>query len=280
MFTSLRIVLRALNQFGSHNASQMGAALAYYTLFSLAPLLLVAILVAGLVFGQEAAQEGVYEELKGNVGPESARSIQDIIVAAGQVQEQTWAPYIGILISLFAGLQAFLHLRVSFRTIWGMERRGGNTLLGTLLDYGLSALMVLVVGLILMASLAASTVLKVVESRWPLPIFGGWNTVEVAASFVIVTLAFAAMYWVLSGRSLHPGYILYGSLISSILFTLGKAVLSWYLAFTSTTSVYGAAGSLVGFLIWVYYSSLIVFFGAELIQARRTRLDWLNRKSN
>jgi membrane protein len=135
--------------------------------------------------------------------------------------------------------------------------------------------MVFIVGMLLIVSLAAGTILTIFESRYPAPFPGGWHTVELFISFAFLTLAFAVQYWVLSGRSLSWWYVLYGAVICSVLFTIGKALLSWYLAFSGATSVYGAAGSLVGFLIWVNYSSLIVFLGAELIQARRTRDQWL-----
>jgi membrane protein len=276
MRTSLLIVLRALNQFSTHNAYQMAAALAYYMLFSLAPLLLLAIAIAGAIFGTETARFQVYEQIAHGAGQDTGKFVQGLLRNADTAEDQSWAPVIGILLSLFASLQAFLHLRQSFRTIWEMEVPKGQTYLSIALDYGLSALMVFVVGALLVASLAASTALNIVESRWPVPFPGGWHTVEIAVSFALVTLAFAAQYWVLSGRSISWWYVLYGSVICSVLFTIGKVVLARYLAFTSATSVYGAAGSLVGFLIWIYYSSLIVFLGAELIQSRRTRAQWLN----
>lgn len=275
MITSLRIIHRAITQFGNHNAAQMGAALSYYTLFSLAPLLLVAISIAGLVFGEDAAQGKVYTHLVDTLGQDSARMVQGLVRSADEIQAKNWAPYLGVALSLFAALQAFLHLRQSFRIIWELGLPSKNTLLGVLIDYGFSVLMVFTIGLLLLASLGGSTVLALVENKWPLPIPGGWQTVEIVVSFLILTLLFATLFWVLSGHALHLGYVLYGSLICSLLFTIGKTLLAWYLAFTSTTSIYGAAGTLVGFLVWVYYSSQIVFLGAELIQARRTRSEWL-----
>jgi membrane protein len=103
-----------------------------------------------------------------------------------------------------------------------------------------------------------------------------WHWLEMGFSFLMLTLFFAVMYQILSAGQIAWRYILYGAVVSSLLFTLGKALISLYLAYTSMASIYGAAGSLVLFLVWVYYSSQIVFFGAELVQARRTRNEWLN----
>ena len=103
-----------------------------------------------------------------------------------------------------------------------------------------------------------------------------WHWLEAGVSFVLLTLFFAAIYRVLSGQRIPWGYVWYGSIISPLLFTIGKTLIGLYLAYSSTTSVYGAAGSLVVFLVWVYYSSQIAFFGAELIQARRTRAEWMS----
>lgn len=275
MNTSLRIMIRAFNQFSAHNAFQMAAALAYYMLFSMVPLLLLAISIAGAVFGADAARGQVYEQLVDAAGPDTATLVQNMVKNADQAQGHGWAVYLGLALSLFAGVQAFLHLRQCFRIIWNIEVPKGGTYWGLALDYILSALLVFVVGLLLIASLAAGTVLSIVQQRWPLSFPGGWHTVEILVSFVFLTLAFAAQYWILSGRSLSWWYVLYGSIICSVMFTIGKSLLSWYLAFSSATSVYGAAGSLVGFLIWIYYSSLIVFLGAELIQARRQRGEWM-----
>jgi membrane protein len=102
-----------------------------------------------------------------------------------------------------------------------------------------------------------------------------WHYVEIASSFVFLTILFAASYRVLSGGRIPWGYVWYGSFIAAVMFTLGKTVLSYYIVHSGTTTMYGAAGSVIVFLVWVYYSSQILFFGAELIQARRTRFEWL-----
>lgn len=275
MLTSFRIIVRAVTQFNTNNAYQMGAALAYYMLFSLAPLLLIAISIAGMVFGKDAAEGKVSEYLEKTIDEEPARLVESTLENADQVQSHTWAPQIGVILLFFVALQAFLHIRYSFCTIWEIEPPHKNTFLGVLISYVVSIIMVICVGLLLLISLIVATVLAYIQSVLPLPIPGGWYSVEIGVSFLLLTLAFATLYWVLSGRTLPLLYVLYGSVICAVLFSIGKFLLSWYLAFTTTTSVYGAAGSLVGFLIWIYYSSLVVFFGAELIQARRTRLEWM-----
>ena len=163
-------------------------------------------------------------------------------------------------------------------TIWKLEPAPGGTLHAILIDYLLAIVMVFVTGLLLLASLVISTVLPLVmdligdedpESRVH------FRLLEFAISLVFLTLLFAAMYRILSGNRIAWRYIWYGSIIASLLFALGKNLLGLYLLYFSPSSAYGAAGSLVVFLLWVYYCAQILFFCAELIQARRTCNEWL-----
>ncbi len=280
MKTSLRILWRACLQWGENKDSRLGAALAYYTLFSIAPLLLIAIRLAGLIFGADAAQGKVVEHLAEVLGLDTAQAIQALIQEASRPQTGTWATVVGLAVLIIGALGIFLHLRGALCTIWKLQPPHGNSFLGILLDYLLAIVMVLVTGVLLLASLGISTALPVLaemlEKAMPevnLP----WRYVEMGVSFLFLTLLFAAVYRVLSGQRIAWRYVWYGSAICALLFTVGKTLLGLYLAYSSTISMYGAAGSVVVFLIWVYYSSQIMFFGAELIQARRTRREWLGQ---
>jgi len=278
ILTSFRIVARAATRFSAHDGAQMGAALAYYAVFSTAPLLLLAVMLASLFFDEEAAQEQVHARLTEMVGQSNADVIFTWMEHAARPGGTTLATVLGIGFLLLGALGLFLHLRRCLCIIWELEPPKGSSLLMTLLNYGLAILAVLCVGLLLLVSLAVSTATTVLVRIMGDKLPGGgdlWRWVEVGVSFLLLTLFFAVVYWVLSGRQLAWRYVWYGSFISAFLFTIGKTLISLYLAYTSTTSVYGAAGSLVIFLVWIYYSSQIAFFGAELIQARRTRKEWL-----
>jgi len=279
--TSFRILRRALVQWSANHDSRLGAALAYYTLFSIAPLLLLAVTLAGSVFGEDAAKGKISEHLREWMTPEAASAIQSLVENAAQPRYTgTWAPYIGFAVLVVGALGVFLNLRGGLCTIWKLEPPHGNSWLGILLDYFLALVMILVVGLLLLASLAVGIVLPLVEQaieeQFPeLPL--RWRWVELGVSVAFLTLLFAAVYRTLSGRRIPWGYVWYGSLIAAALFTLGKVALSYYILYVRPESIYGAAGSLVIFLLWVYYSSQILFFGAELVQARRTRHEWLGK---
>jgi membrane protein len=276
--TSVRILYRACEKWVENQDSRMGAALAYYTLFSIAPLLILAIHIAGMVFGEEAARGEVAAHLQETVGPDAARAIQSLLENASKPVFGTWAATIGLAVIVIGALGIFLHLRATLCNIWKLDPPFHSTILGIVLDYSLAILMVVITGLLLLGSLAMSTVVAILEETIDrnFPHLGvGWQYVEMAVSFVFLTIVFGTVYQVLSGNRLAWRHVWHGATSCSLLFTVGKTLLGWYFAYASPASMYGAAGSLVVFLIWVYYSSQILFFGAELLQARRTRKEWL-----
>ncbi len=276
MITSFRIILRACRQWSANADSRLGAALAYYTLFSIAPLLVIAVTIAGAVFGEEAARGHLELQLRDIVGQDVARAIERLVENASQPRKGDWAPTVSVALLVIGALSVFLHVRGALSMIWKLEPPRGSTWLGVLLDYTLALVMIVFSGVFLVASLAANMLVTIFEktlhASWPeMP----WHWLEVGVSFLSLTILFAAMYRILSAGRIPLRYVLYGSFIAAVLFTLGKTLLAWYFVYASPVSAYGAAGSLVAFLIWVYYSSQILFFGAELIQVRRTRREWM-----
>src|SRR6266851_3214910 len=244
--TSFRILVRAVRQFSADNATQMGAALAYYALFSIAPLLVLAVMLAGFIFGEDVAEDRVREHLTELVGPESAREV------AALMHNKDQPVSAGLLAVLLIGaLGAFLHVRRCLCIIWRLEPPRGSGLLETLFSYLLAVLMVPCVGVLLLLSLAASIVLLVLINFMGDDIPGGavlWQGLEAGSSFLLLSLFFAVVFRVMSARRIAWGYVAYGSLITALLFTAGKTLIGAYLAYTSTASAYGAAGSLVAFL--------------------------------
>jgi membrane protein len=276
--TSFRIVYRAAQKWSENGGTRLGAALAYYALFSIAPLLLVAVHIAGGIFGEDAARGEVRKQLKSMMGEDVADNIEGMVKQASQPRDTHWTPGVSVLFLIGAALGAFLHVRGSLCMIWKLEPPRGNTWLGLLWDYTLSLLMVFVTALMLLISLACGLVVPLLRKTMQTRLLDDeqyWQWVEIAGSFGFLTILFAVMYHTLSGGRIPWGYVWYGSFIAALLFTVGKTLLGSYLEYSNPASMYGAAGSAVVFLIWVYYSSQVLFFGAELIQARRTRREWL-----
>lgn len=276
MFTSIRIIWRACGQWSANGDARLGAALAYYALFSIAPVLVIAVTIAGAVFGEEAAKGHVETHLRDIVGEDTAKAIEKLVENAGKPRSGGWAPAVSIVLLVIGALTIFVHLRGALCSIWKLEPPRGNSVLGFLWDYTLALFMVFFCGVLLLASLAASMLVAIFHdtlSNWMpgLP----WDWVEFGLSFLYLTLYFAALYRILSGGRISSRYVIYGSFIAAILFTIGKTLLGWYFLYSATVSAYGAAGTLVVFLIWVYYSAQILYFGGELIQARRTRHEWM-----
>lgn len=279
LFTSIRIVYRATMKWSENGGARLGAALAYYTLFSVAPLMLIAIHASGAIFGAEAAEQKLHKRLEQVMGANVSKAVEKFVETAAEPTATAWTPSLSIAILVVTALGAFLHVRNSLCMIWKLEPPHDNAWLGMLWDYTLAVIMVFIVATLFMCSLAAGVIVPIVAKRMkeadmPAEMVLEWS--EMILSFLFLTMLFATVYRVLSGGRIGWGYVMYGSFIAAVLFTFGKMVLGYYLAYSGTESMYGAAGSIVVFMMWVYYSSQILFFGAELIQARRTRREWMN----
>jgi membrane protein len=277
-WTGARVFYRTVMQWNNDGAGQMGAALAYYALFSIAPCLLIAITIADFFYSSDVVRARVGEHLTELMGEESAKAVQALMDQLTRPEDGGWASILAFAILFLGALSVFFHLRTALSTIWRLVPPTGTTWLGLLFDYVLAAAMVLFVGLILVLSVASNTYLVVITKKLQeeLPGYGiSWQPIEFASAILYLSLLFALIFRLMSAHRIPWRQVWIGAVVTAVLFTTGKTLLGYYLAYTSTTSAYGAAGSLVAFLIWVYYSSQIVFFGAELIQVWRTRHDWL-----
>lgn len=279
---SIRIIFRAISKWSENGGMRMGAALAYYALFSVAPLMLIVVHATGAVFGEDAAKGQVREHLHSIMGKEVAKDVagefEKFATKAAKPADTFWTPTISALFLLIGALGAFLHIRGALCSIWKLDPPKGNTWLGFVWDYVLSLMMVFATATMIFISLAFGLVVPALQRTIEQSSIDQeyWHWFEVGWSFAFLTLFFAASYRVLSGGRISWGYVVYGSVIAAVMFTVGKTLLSHYIVYSGTASMYGAAGSVVVFLMWVYYSSQILFLGAELIQARRTRYEWLN----
>lgn len=248
------------------HAQGLGAALAFYAVFSLAPLLLIVIAIAGLVFGKEAAQGQIIGQIQGLVGEESAKAIQSMIEEARKPAVGIISMVLALVMLLFGATGVFAQLQEALNTIWRVEDKSEQGIWKLLKDRFISLMAVLGTGFLLLISLVISAGLSAAGAAMgqvlPFPEFL-LQTINFFASFVIVTLLFAMIYKLLPDISIHWGDVWIGAIMTSLLFTIGKFLLGLYLGKSNVGIAYGAAGSLVVILIWVYYASQIFLFGAE-----------------
>ncbi len=248
------------------HAQGLGAALAFYSVFALAPLLLIVIAIAGLVFGQEAAQGQIIGQIQGLVGEDSAKAIQHMIEEARKPSAGIIATVLAIVMLLLGATGVFAQLQEALNTIWKVEEKPGEGIWKILKDRFFSLMAVLGTGFLLLISLIISAGLSAVgtnlEHFLPVPEFL-LQLINFCVSFAIVTLLFAMIYKLLPDISIQWGDVWIGAIITSLLFTIGKFLVGLYLGKSEVGIAYGTAGSLVVILIWVYYASQIFLFGAE-----------------
>lgn len=258
-----------INEWTRDNATRLAAALAYYTIFSIAPLLIIAIAVAGLVFGHEAAQGQIVMQLRDLVGQQSAEFIQSMIQNASQPTAGLVATFVGIATLLFGATGVFGELQDALNIIWNVKPRPITNVLAFLRTRFLSLTLVLGIGFLLLVSLILSALLSGISS-WIQGYLGDMvkiaQTVNVVLGFGVITLLFALIYKLLPDVSIAWHDVWIGAAITAVLFNIGRLLIGFYLGNSSVGSTYGVAGSLVVVLIWVYYSAQILFFGAEFTQ--------------
>jgi membrane protein len=246
----------------------LAAALAYYTVFSLAPLLIIVIAIAGFVFGPDAARNQLDEQIQGLVGSEGADAIQTMIKNAYQPSSGIIATLISVATLLLGASGVFAQLQDALNTIWEVPppQKGVK---GMVKARATSFAMVLVIGFLLLVSLVVSAVLVGIGNFFGNLIPGlafVWQIVNFVISFGVVTLLFGLIYRVLPDVKVPWSDVWHGAVVTSLLFTVGKWLLGLYLGNSSVASPYGAAGSFVVVLVWVYYSAQILLFGAEFTQ--------------
>lgn len=257
-----------------HSAFQLAAALAYYALFSIAPLLLIAISIVGLVFGAETARAGVMEQIHGLVGEPGARGIEQMLRGVQDENTNRVAGLVGVILLLFGASGVFAQLKLALNTIWETAAPQRGLIRSFVRDRFLSFAMVLVIGFLLLVSLLVSSALSALGAYMTglLPGSEGmWEGINFIVSAGIITLLFALIFKFIPDTRIHWRDVWIGALFSALLFTLGKSLIGLYLGRSAVGSAYGAAGSLVVVLVWVYYSSLLLLLGAEFthMQARR-----------
>jgi membrane protein len=262
------LVKETATEFGNDKAPRLAAALAYYAIFSLAPLLVITIAVAGFVFGEQAARGELVEQIGGAIGPQGAEMVQTMIANAGREGGGIVASILGLIALLFGASGVFIQLKDAMNTIWSIEPEAGG-LKKTIVTRIFSFAMVLTIGFLLLISLVVSALLAAVarfmEDLLPLSPWV-WQLVDAAVSIAVITVLFALMFRYLPDRRIPWKNVWAGALFTAVLFVIGKFAIGLYMGQATVGSAFGAAGALAILLVWIYYSGLILLFGAEFTE--------------
>ncbi len=248
-------------------AQSMGAALAFYTIFSIAPLLLIVIAIAGSIFGEEAARGEIYGQLQGMLGSQGAIAVQGLLESVGQRSASVPAAAFGLVVLFIGATSVFAELQDALDRIWRAPQRHRSPGLWSLLRARLLSFgMILGIAFLLIVSLAFSAALRAL-SRWWDPESTSWITftglTELSLNVVLLTAVFAMIYKAMPRASIAWRDVWVGAAVTSVLFITGKALIGLYIGGSGITTLFGAAASLIVVLLWVYYSAQIFLFGAE-----------------
>lgn len=265
----ISLLKETFSEFMEDKAMRLSAALAYYSVFSLAPLLIIAISIAGAVFGEKAAQGAIEGQLSEAIGAESAAAVQEMISGSHASDNSGLMTIVGVMILLVAASGVFSQLKDAMNTVWDIALKPGFNLKLLLKGKLVALSMVLVIGFLLLISLALSTSVAALTdwlgNQLPLPGFL-FQIFTFIFSIAIVTLLFAMIFKVLPDAEIEWRDVWSGAFLTAILFSVGKMCLALYLGREAASSAYGAAGALILLLSWVYYSANILLLGAEFTQ--------------
>ncbi|MGZ8994809.1 MAG: YihY/virulence factor BrkB family protein [Burkholderiaceae bacterium] len=261
------LVKRSFTAWVEDYAPSMGAALSYYTVFSLAPVLLIVISIAGLVFGAEAARGEIFGQLRGLMGVDAAKAIEDILTSVNKPTEGITATAIGLVLLLIGATTVFGELQDALDRIWrapARDKTGGwwGLIRARLLSFG----MILGVAFLLIVSLVVSAAIAAMGKWWS-GVFGSWEVlaqlVNLVFGFAVTTAGFAMIYKIMPRVKVRWQDVWLGAAVTAFLFTIGRFLIGLYIGKSGIASGYGAAGSLVIVFVWVYYSAQIFLLGAE-----------------
>ena len=271
----LSLFKQTASEWMEDDAPSLGAALAYYTVFSLAPLMTIAIAIAGFFLGKEAAQGQIFDELRGLLGADGGKAVEEMVQSANaQPTAGVVATIISVIMLLFGASGVFGQLQASLNAIWGVKAKPGRGVLGLIKDRLLSFGFTLVVGFLLLVSLLLTAGMALMAD-WIGGLMPGSEALayilNIVLSLSMITLLFATIFKFLPDAKIAWHDVWIGAFLTALLFTIGKFALGIYLGKSAVASSYGAAGSLIVLLLWVYYSSQLLFFGAEFTQVYANR---------
>ena len=268
-FGYISLVKQAFEDWMEDHATRLAAALAFYTMLSLAPLLVLAVKAVGRIFSEEAARAQVRNYLTDLMGSQASETVDKMIGPLTRPGSGLIATTISVVVLIVSASGVFGELQDSLNTIWEVKPKPNRGVFGIIRDRFLSFVLVIGVCFLLMVSLVITTALAGLTSHLVgNHSAGAWHLINFVAAPVIITLLFAMIYKYLPDVKVRWSDVWPGAITTGLLFSVGKWILGWYLGRASTTSVYAAAGSLISVLLWVYYSAQILFFGAEMTQAQ------------
>jgi membrane protein len=261
------VLKRAFSGWWNDNVPHLGAALSYYTLFSMAPILVVAMAIAGLVFGAEAVRGEIVGQIDGLVGHEGAVALQAMLEGAAKPSSSLPATIIGVITFFLGATGAFLELQTALNAIWRVKpKASGSFLRALIIDRLTSFGLVVGVGFLMLTSLLVSAGLAALHTYMGETFPGSaalWEGVNVIISLAVISILFAMVYKLLPDVELAWSDVWVGGLVTAGFFTVGKFLIGLYLGTSTLASSYGAAGSVIVLLVWVYYSAQVVLLGAE-----------------
>ncbi|HEX5048646.1 MAG TPA: YihY/virulence factor BrkB family protein [Gammaproteobacteria bacterium] len=264
------MLLRSVQRFFDDEAFQLAAALAYYSLLSMAPLLLIAVGLAGVFFADGRVHMELIEQMRSLVGNAGAELAQTVIDHTGSEKRSAWSLLAGGVLMFVGATTVFAQLQHALNRVWRVEAEPGNAIASFVKQRILSFAIVLAIGFLLMVSLVISAVLGALHAYLDVRLEAAavfWQALDLAISFGLSCVLIALMFKYLPDRQIEWRDTWLGATITSVLFIVGKHVIGLYLGQTTIASSFGAAGSVVVFMIWVYYAALILLFGAEVTQA-------------
>lgn len=268
------LIKETVSEWSDDHASTRAASLAYYTVFSVAPMIIIAIAIAGALFGEDAARGEIHRQIQGLVGDAGAQVVENMVDSAARPGRGVRATIIGVAVLIFAATGAFAELQAALNAFWKAKPRRIHGVLAYLRTRFISFAMVLCIGFLLLVSLVVSAVLAAI-GNWVSTYTHSWTSmlqvINQVIAFGAITLLFAMIYKVLPDRKVAWGDVWLGAAVTSVLFNLGKYAIALYLTKGSIASSYGAAGSFAALLVWVYYSAMILFLGAEFTQVYARR---------
>lgn len=247
-------------------APSMGAALSYYTVFSLGPLLVIVIAIAGLIFGQDAARGALFEQLRGLMGADAAQAIEALLASVSKPTQGIVATIVGVVVLLIGATTVFGELQDALDRIWRAPARPAGGIFSLLRARILSFGMILGIAFLLMVSLVLSAVISAL-GKWWAPVFGGWEVlaqlVNLVVGFVLTTAVFAMIYKLMPRVNVRWHDVWIGAAVTSLMFGIGRVLIGLYIGKSGVASGFGAAGSVAILFVWVYYSAQIFLLGAE-----------------
>lgn len=272
---NFELLKESFQAFSDDNALKMSAALAYYTIFSLAPLLLIIIWLAGFFFGEQATKGQIFAELDEFIGKDAAMLIQEFIRGVSIAGKSGVAILIGVGTLIAGATKVFIEIQDSINTIWGVRAKPKKGWVKMIIDRVLSFSVIIGLGFLLIVSLLINIVINALSDTlvdyFPDTTVFFASVINASVSFVIISILFAVIFKFLPDAEVKWSYVRSGAIFTTILFIIGKYLIGLYMQYTAPASAYGAAGSTVIILLWIYYTSAILFFGAEFTQVYAKR---------